>query len=91
MSFSSSPSFLGSFLRRPSLSPPLSHPLSSSDLSTSTSLAPKITTTTTTTTTHRFWIFYRCYHDGDTLLFGHAPHFEHDDNHGEEGGHDKKH
>ena len=40
----------------------------------------------------RFWIFYRCYHDGDTLLFGHAPHFEHDDHHhGEEGGHDKKH
>jgi len=88
MSISSSPSFLGSFLRRPSLSPPLSRPLSSSDLSTSTSLAPKITTTTTT---QRFWIFYRCYHDGDTLLFGHAPHFEHDDHHGEEGGHDKKH
>ena len=42
---------------------------------------------------NRFWIFYRCYHDGETLLFGHAPHFEHDDHHhGEEGGHgdDKK-
>lgn len=44
------------------------------------------------TLSRRFWIFYRCYHDGDTLLFGHAPHFEHDDHHhGEEGGHDKKH
>ena len=41
---------------------------------------------------NRFWIFYRCYHDGETLLFGHAPHFEHDDHHGEEEGHggDKK-
>jgi hypothetical protein len=29
-----------------------------------------------------FWIFYRFYKDGDTLIFGHAPHFEHgDDDH----------
>eukprot|EP00228_Micromonas_bravo_P007973 CAMPEP_0203001598 /NCGR_PEP_ID=MMETSP1401-20130829/679_1 /ASSEMBLY_ACC=CAM_ASM_000894 /TAXON_ID=38833 /ORGANISM="Micromonas pusilla, Strain CCAC1681" /LENGTH=102 /DNA_ID=CAMNT_0049743081 /DNA_START=29 /DNA_END=337 /DNA_ORIENTATION=+ len=26
-----------------------------------------------------FWIFYRFYKDGDTLIYGHAPHFEHDD------------
>lgn len=26
-----------------------------------------------------FWVFYRFYHDGDVLLYGHAPHFEHDD------------
>jgi hypothetical protein len=26
-----------------------------------------------------FWVFYRFYHDGDTLIYGHAPHFEHDD------------
>ena len=26
-----------------------------------------------------FWIFYRLYKDGDTLIYGHAPHFEHDD------------
>ncbi|CAL5219868.1 g1787 [Coccomyxa viridis] len=25
-----------------------------------------------------FWIFVRAYHDGSTLLFGHAPHFEHE-------------
>ncbi|KAL3152323.1 hypothetical protein ABBQ32_001390 [Trebouxia sp. C0010 RCD-2024] len=25
-----------------------------------------------------FWIFYRAYHDGETFLFGHAPHFEHE-------------
>ncbi|KAK9806653.1 hypothetical protein WJX73_004777 [Symbiochloris irregularis] len=25
-----------------------------------------------------FWIFYRFYHDYDTFLFGHAPHFEHE-------------
>ena len=24
-----------------------------------------------------FWIFYRFYKDGDTLIYGHAPHFEH--------------
>jgi len=24
-----------------------------------------------------FWVFYRAYHDGDTLLYGHAAHFEH--------------
>jgi len=39
----------------------------------------------------RFWIFYRFYHDGDVLLYGHAPHFEHDDHsdgheEGKEGG-----
>ena len=34
----------------------------------------------------RFWIFYRFYHDGDVLLYGHAPHFEHDEGHSEEGG-----
>ncbi|ACO63198.1 predicted protein [Micromonas commoda] len=26
-----------------------------------------------------FWVFYRFYKDGDTLIYGHAPHFEHDD------------
>ena len=26
-----------------------------------------------------FWVFYRFYKDGDVLLYGHAPHFEHDD------------
>merc|ERR1712216_462664 len=26
-----------------------------------------------------FWIFYRFYKDADTLIYGHAPHFEHDD------------
>lgn len=25
-----------------------------------------------------FWIFVRAYHDGSTLLFGHAQHFEHE-------------
>lgn len=28
-----------------------------------------------------FWVFYRAKHDGATLLYGHAPHFEHDDEH----------
>ena len=28
-----------------------------------------------------FWVFYRMKHDGETLFFGHAPHFEHDDEH----------
>lgn len=26
-----------------------------------------------------FWIFYRFYKDGGTLLYGHAAHFEHED------------
>ena len=26
-----------------------------------------------------FWVFYRFYKDGDTLIYGPAPHFEHDD------------
>ncbi|EIE20758.1 hypothetical protein COCSUDRAFT_33883 [Coccomyxa subellipsoidea C-169] len=40
-----------------------------------------------------FWIFYRAYHDGSTLLFGHAQHFEHDEGHGEshEGDHEESH
>jgi len=38
---------------------------------------------------HRFWIFYRFYHDGDVLLYGHAPHFEHDDHH-HHGGEEKE-
>lgn len=28
-----------------------------------------------------FWVFLRCKEDGSTLLFGHAQHFEHDDDH----------
>mmetsp|Transcript_41054 Transcript_41054/g.101280 ORF Transcript_41054/g.101280 Transcript_41054/m.101280 type:complete len:106 (+) Transcript_41054:81-398(+) len=30
-----------------------------------------------------FWIFLRFYRDGDTLIYGHAPHFQddHDDDH----------
>lgn len=27
----------------------------------------------------RFWIFYRFKKDGDVLLYGHAIHFEHED------------
>lgn len=41
-----------------------------------------------------FWVFVRAYHDGSTLLFGHASHFEHelheehgDHGHGEKEGH----
>jgi hypothetical protein len=33
-----------------------------------------------------FWIFVRFYKDGDVLLYGHAPHFEHDHEHGDEHG-----
>ncbi|KAK9817267.1 hypothetical protein WJX72_012046 [[Myrmecia] bisecta] len=28
-----------------------------------------------------FWILVRAYHDGETFLFGHAPHFEHEAKH----------
>mmetsp|Transcript_1541 Transcript_1541/g.3379 ORF Transcript_1541/g.3379 Transcript_1541/m.3379 type:complete len:103 (+) Transcript_1541:22-330(+) len=31
-----------------------------------------------------FWVFYRFRQDYDTFLFGHAQHFEHEDEHGEE-------
>lgn len=26
-----------------------------------------------------FWVMYRFYHDGETLIYGHEPHFLHDD------------
>ncbi|KAK3267877.1 hypothetical protein CYMTET_23592 [Cymbomonas tetramitiformis] len=28
-----------------------------------------------------FWLFLRFKEDGDVLIYGHAPHFEHDDHH----------
>ena len=28
-----------------------------------------------------FWVMYRFYHDGETLIYGHEPHFLHDDHH----------
>lgn len=28
-----------------------------------------------------FWIMYRAYYDGEAFLYGHAVHFEHDDDH----------
>jgi len=37
-----------------------------------------------------FWIFVRAYHDGETLLFGHARHFEHEA-HSESAGHKEQH
>ncbi|CAL6291747.1 unnamed protein product [Bathycoccus prasinos] len=38
-----------------------------------------------------FWVMYRFYHDGETLIYGHEPHFLHDDHHDDnEDGH-KKH
>jgi hypothetical protein len=41
-----------------------------------------------------FWVMYRFYHDGETLIYGHEPHFLHDDHHhDDEDGHNnnKKH
>lgn len=31
-----------------------------------------------------FWIMYRAYYDGEAFLYGHAVHFEHDDDHGDD-------
>ncbi len=41
-----------------------------------------------------FWVMYRFYHDGETLIYGHEPHFLHDDHHNDdhqEDDHNKKH
>ena len=41
-----------------------------------------------------FWVMYRFYHDGETLIYGHEPHFLHDDHHDDdhqEDDHNKKH
>ena len=32
----------------------------------------------------RFWVFLRWKEDGSTLIFGHAPHFQHELDHEEE-------
>ena len=38
-----------------------------------------------------FWVMYRFYHDGETLIYGHEPHFLHDDHHDDDEDGHKKH
>ena len=38
-----------------------------------------------------FWVMYRFYHDGETLICGHEPHFLHDDHHDDDEDGHKKH